>query len=215
MPKHLADKLNWIRVSLDSSNAEEAKRLKSNENFEKVMSNIKKLCSSKAAVGVGYVVTSQNIGSIESSILRLSNFGIRYIQFRPVIDHPELETNIDLSYLKRYENKHFSIIIDGMYQNIVEGNNGLPCTAHSLTTVIAADGAVYLCGRLNIHLWFEPMGNIYKESFRDIWLGEKRKKQSKIVLDPDFCKKHCPRCRLTKFNQLFNRLDKIKTRNFI
>lgn len=215
LKEDILGKLEWIRVSLDASNPGEHKKLKGTTYFEKVMSNIKDYCASKATVGVGYVVTSENIGSLESLTLRLSQFGVSYIQYRPVIDHPELDTDVDLSYLKRYENGRFFINIDGMSQNRVDGNGGLPCVSHSLTTVVTADGSVFLCGRLNIYEWFEPIGNITKESFRDIWLGEKRVEQANMVLDKDFCKKHCPRCRITKFNQLFERLRQIKTRNFI
>lgn len=213
--RETADKFEWVRVSLDASNAEEQRRLKKSDTFEKVMSNIKNLCESKTTVGIGYVVTSDNLGSLDPLILRLSDFGAKYIQFRPVIDHPELDVKTDLSYLKRYENTNFSVIIDGMQQNLLEGNSNLPCTAHSLTTVITADGNVYLCGRLNIYEWFKPMGNINDKSFRDIWTGEKRLEQSRMVLDPKFCGEHCPRCRLTKFNRLFGRLDKTKSKNFI
>ncbi|OHB36611.1 MAG: hypothetical protein A2Y09_09480 [Planctomycetes bacterium GWA2_39_15] len=212
---HIVDKFDWIRVSLDASNPEEHFTLKNNDNFERIMSNINALCTSKATVGIGYVVTSKNISSLESLILRLFNFGVSYIQFRPVIDHPELETNVDLSYLKRYENNRFSINVEGMNHNLIEGNDGLPCIAHSLTTIITADGGVYLCGRLNIYPWFEPIGNVNSESFYDIWHGEKRREQYKMILDGEFNKKYCPKCRLAKFNQLFNRVSKMKTRNFI
>ncbi len=213
---HIADKLEWVRVSLDASNPEEQRLLKNSDTFERVMSNIKRLCSSKATVGVGYVVTSKNIGNLESLILRIRDFGVNYIQFRPVIDHPELDVKVDLSYLGRYQRgSRFSVITDGMSQNVTEGNAGGPCLVHSLTTVIASDGSVYLCGRLNIHKWMEPIGNINTESFRDIWLGTKRNEQSGMVLDAEFCKKYCPRCRLTKFNELFDRLGKTKTQNFI
>lgn len=213
--RNMADKLEWIRVSLDASNAEEMKALKNNDYYEKIMSNINSLCSSNATVGVGYVVTSKNISSLESLILRLSNFGVNYIQFRPVIDNPELQVYVDLAYLKRYENRRFSVNIDGMHQNVIQGNAGLHCIANSLSTVITADGGVYLCGRLNIYDWFEPMGNLNRESFKDIWHGDKRRHQTKMVSDPEFCRKNCPRCRITKFNQLFSRVNKIKTRNFI
>jgi len=211
----ILDKLEWIRVSLDASNREEQKLLKRSDSFERVMSNIKSACLSKATVGIGYVVTSKNIGNLESLILRLRDFGVNYIQFRPVIDHEELNTNIDLTYLNRYQNSKFSVILDGMRQNLAEGNDNLPCIVHSLTTVIASDGSVYLCGRLNIHEWFKPIGNINNQSFREIWHGKIRIKQSMMVSDPGFCKEHCPRCRLTKFNQLFDRLHKTKTKNFI
>lgn len=213
--RDIADNLEWIRVSLDASNPEEQKLLKNTDTFEKVISNIKRLCSSKATIGVGYVVTSKNIEDIEFLILRLRNIGVRYIQFRPVIDHEDLDTNVDLSYLKRYQNSKFYVIADGMHQNLIDGNDNLPCIAHSLTSVIASDGSVYLCGRLNIHEWIESIGNINKQPFKDIWLGKKRREQSMMVLNPKFCKKYCPRCRLTKFNQLFNRLYKTKTKNFI
>lgn len=213
--KDIIDKFEWIRVSLDASNPKEQRILKNTNNFDKVISNIKAMCESEATVGVGYVVTSKNIGNLESLILILSNFGVSYIQFRPVIDHPELDVDIDLSYLKRYESKRFSVITDGMHQNIIEGNDNLPCVAHSLTSVITADGGVYLCGRLNIHSWFEPIGNINEESFRSIWSGQKRREQSNMVLSTDFCGKYCPRCRLTKFNKLFSHISRIKTKNFI
>jgi len=211
----IVNKLEWIRISLDASTSEEQKNLKNTDSFEKVMSNIKKLCSERPTVGIGYVVTSQNVGNLESLILRLRDFGVEYIQFRPVIDHKMLETQIDLSYLKRYQNIKFSVIVDGMYQNVTEGNDNLPCIAHSFTSVIASNGNVYLCGRLNIHDWLEPIGNINTQAFKDIWLGKIRRDQAVMVFSPEFCKKNCPRCRLTKFNQLFNRLDKTMTRNFI
>lgn len=213
--RSIADRCEWIRVSLDASNSEEHRVLKNTTSFEKVMSNIKDLCQSKAAIGIGYVVTSRNINNLDALILRLYEFGVKYIQFRPVIDHPEMDVDVDISYLKRYESNKFSVIIDGMDENVIEGNDGLPCSANSVTSVISADGGVYLCGRLNIHDWIEPIGNITTESFHDIWNGQERIRQSAQLLDPDFCKKNCPRCRLTKFNQLFGRLGRIQTKNFI
>lgn len=215
LQKNIVEKLEWIRVSLDVSNHEEFRVLKNGDNFENVITNIREWCLAKTTVGIGYVVTSKNIGSLDSLILRLYDMGVNYIQFRPVVDHPELRNNVNLSYLKRYENKKFSIITNGMQENIVEGNGGLPCVAHSLTTVITADGGVYLCGRLNIYPWFEPMGNINEEAFRDIWSGEKRRSQAKMALDCEFNRKYCPNCRLTKFNQLFERIHKMRTKNFI
>ena len=97
---------------------------------------------------------------------------------------------------------------------MLKGMAGFP-VLHSLTTVITADGRVYLCGRLNIYPWIESLGNINKESFRDIWFGGKRRSQAKMALDCEFNRKYCPNCRLTKFNQLFERIRKIRTKNFI
>jgi radical SAM protein with 4Fe4S-binding SPASM domain len=209
------ERFDWIRVSLDSSTPEEHHKLKAFDGFERVLGNINTYAQHCPIVGVGYVVTNQNIGDIETLVLRLKEFGITYIQFRPVVDHNDLLPSIELDYLKRHQSETFSIIIDGMKDNMVTGNNGLSCKANSLTSVITADGGVYFCGRLNIYPWVKPIGNLHKESFHQIWTGEERKIQHAKALDEKFCKKYCPQCRLTKFNELFDRLSSFKTGNFI
>jgi len=207
---------DWIRVSLDASNEEEFFKLKKVPLFEKVMTNLSNYIRYCPVVGIGYVVTTQNSSRLEPLVLRLKEMQVSYIQFRPVIDHPELLTDVKLNYLKRYISApNFNIIIDGMKENIIHGNAGRPCKAHSLTTVISADGSVYLCGRLNKYSWFESMGNINKQSFDDIWKGSVRKEQANQVLNPNFCQQYCPECRISKYNHLLDRIEHVKTRRFI
>jgi radical SAM protein with 4Fe4S-binding SPASM domain len=145
----------------------------------------------------------------------LKDYGVEYIYFRPVIDHKELAVDTNLNYLKKYETDTFSILTDAMEENKITGNGGVPCVAHSVTTVVTADGGVYLCGRLNKYDWWEPIGNLYRDNFHSIWTSEKRKMQSKLVSDPSFCLKHCPECRITKYNLLFKRTGQVKTIDFI
>lgn len=211
----LINQFDWIRVSLDASCTEEMQKLKRHNGFEEIISNIILYAEQKPIVGIGYVATNQNISQIESLVIRMRESKVDYIQFRPVIDHPELLTAYDFEYLKKYQTHKFSIITDGMKENIIKGNNGIGCSCHSLSTVITADGSVFLCGRLNIYPWIKPIGNINEQSFCEIWSGKERTKQSNMVLDKDFCSKNCPECRITKFNIEFNRLNKIKTANFI
>ena len=106
-------------------------------------------------------------------------------------------------------------MVDGMVDNAVGGNHELPCYASSLTSIISGDGSVYICGRLNIYDWLKPIGNIREESFRDIWNGEERREQTKKILDPEFCKKNCPQCRISKFNLMFDKLFAVKSKPFI
>ena len=63
--------------------------------------------------------------------------------------------------------------------------------------------------------WYPPLGNLYDESFYDIWHGQEREKQSRQLLDKDYCRKWCPECRLTKYNVLLDKTLGIKTTNFI
>ena len=213
---NLLKQFEWIRVSLDASTSKEYMELKGVDCFEQVVNNIMHYARYCPTVGVGYVVTNKNIAQIETLVMRIRESGAAYIQLRPVVDAEELYPyNVDLSFLKFYQNHRFAVILDGMKENASSGNAALPCTAHSLTSIISGDGSVYLCGRLNIYRWLRPIGNVNNQSFRDIWLGEERKKQTEMVKDKEFCKRNCPQCRITKFNELLDRLENIGSKHFI
>jgi radical SAM protein with 4Fe4S-binding SPASM domain len=179
------------------------------------MNNIKIIASKTKVCGVGYILTQYNLDNLDELSVRLKKMGVKYIHFRPVIDNPDLYIEKDLSYLKKYENKDFSILDSALNENKIRGNSELPCIAHSITSVISANGDVFICGRLNIYNWLEPLGNIKENSFNEIWNGEKRIGQAKKVLDSNFCNRYCPECRITKFNIFLNDLKNIKTKNFI
>ncbi len=206
----------WIRVSLDASTSSEYMELKGVDCFERVISNIEHYSRYCGTVGVGYVVTNRNISQIETLVMRLRETGASYIQLRPVVDSEELYPyDVDLSFLKFYQTHEFAVIVDGMKENASSGNGGVPCRAHSLTSIVSGDGSVYLCGRLNIYSWIHPIGNINEKSFREIWSGVERHKQAEMVKDEEFCRRNCPQCRVTKFNELLSRLENVNSKHFI
>lgn len=212
----LLEQFEWVRVSLDASTSKEYMELKGVDCFEQVVNNIMHYAKYCDTVGVGYVVTNKNISQIETLVMRIRESGAAYIQLRPVVDAEDLYPyDVDLSFLKFYQNHKFAVIIDGMKENAKQGNADLPCTAHSLTSIISGDGSVYLCGRLNIYRWLRPIGNINSQSFNEIWLGEERRNQTEMVKDKEFCKRNCPQCRITKFNELLNRLENVGSKHFI
>jgi radical SAM protein with 4Fe4S-binding SPASM domain len=99
--------------------------------------------------------------------------------------------------------------------NRLAGNLSLPCLAHSLSTVIGAEGNVWLCGRLNTGKTIRPMGNLVTETFSSIWEGQERAAQAKMVGSGEFCGAHCPRCRMTKYNRLLFQVGALGTPDFI
>lgn len=213
--EHLLEKFEWIRVSLDASDSMEYNRLKKTDYFDKVINNIKKIAAKTKVCGVGYILTQYNLDNLDTLSVKLKKMGVKYIHFRPVIDNPDLYIEKDLSYLKKYENKEFSILDDSLRENKIRGNAELPCLAHSITSVISANGDIFICGRLNIYDWLKPIGNINKESFKNIWTGSVRKTQAQQIMNSNFCNRYCPECRITKFNILINNLQSIQTKNFI
>lgn len=216
--EEVLDNFEFVRVSLDVANEEQMRTLKKFDSLEIVMNNLKRMCELRkdTVIGVGYVLSDKNIENLENMIIRLKEIGVDYIYIRPVIDHPELTAKeFDATIYTKYTDEKFTVIVRGMEENTITGNANLPCISHSLTTIVTADGNVHLCGRLNIYKDWMPMGNLYKESFSEIWKGEERKRQAALVRNGDFCSKKCPACRLTKFNRFVADLDKTRTKNFI
>lgn len=215
----LVDDFEWIRVSLDAAGRHEYRRLKGVDGFDRVINNLMTMAALKkdTILGVGYVLTNRNdnLINIEQLVMFLRKIGVNYVHFRPVVDHPELAGQTDLRFLKKYETPSFSVNIAAMTDNLDSGNSGLPCLAHSLSTVITAEGGVFLCGRLNRHESWPAIGNLHEQSFHDIWTGEKRRNQVRLVSQSEFCSSNCPQCRMTKYNRLLSDMQRIRTRNFI
>jgi MoaA/NifB/PqqE/SkfB family radical SAM enzyme len=212
----------WIRVSLDASTPENFKALKGKDHFEEVMRNLESLRSidSNLVLGVGYVLTNLNDDprKLWELSLRIKEIGCHYLQIRPVVDHPNLASQksyADFLPLKEQEDSFYNVNLEPLKENSCAGNLDLPCYAHSLTSVIGADGLVWLCGRLNIDPKIEPIGNLEVQSFQDIWQGRARARQDILVKSPGYCLTHCPQCRMTKYNSTIAALRNIKTRDFI
>lgn len=216
--EHLDD-FNWIRISLDAANKEQFYQGKKRNLFERVMSNIEKIgrhtTNTHTVLGVGYVLTNGNVDSVEQLTLNLRKLNVDYVQIRPVIDHKNLSIDVNFSYLTKHATPTFAVNIHNLDENKVTGNYGLPCRAHSLSAVIDATGDVFVCGRLTKYNWYPPLGNLYNDSFHDIWHGQERNSQSRQLLDKNYCRKWCPECRLTKYNVLIDKTLEIKTTDFI
>ncbi len=216
---HRVQDFDWIRISLDAATPNQYFQAKGVDAFKKVIDNLMTLVDHKngTTLGVGYVVCNLNDDPVELEKLvrMLRKIRVSYIHFRPVVDHPEMDSHVDLSFLKKYETENFSVMISAMEENLVQGNAGLPCLAHSLSSVVTAEGSVFICGRLNIFETWEPIGNLQRQSFRAVWRSDKRREQVRRINDPEFCRAHCPRCRMTKYNVLLDKMGRMRTRNFI
>ena len=95
---------------------------------------------------------------------------------------------------------------------VVDKNAGLPCIAHSLTSIIHADGEVALCEKRREDGII--IGNVYDDSFSNIWRSSCREQASQRLLDPR-CQKGCHACRITGFNMIFEQLKNVHSKNFI
>ncbi len=211
----------WVRISLDASNREEYTVEKGKDFFERVLDNLKKYKeirdNRKCFLGIGYVITRRNYSDIEDIANKLDELGVDYLYMRPVEEAPDITPSREDLYdlrkklLKITENKRikFKLVIN---DRLIYDNGGLPCIAHSLTSIIHANGYVVCCEkRRHDEIVF---GNVLEQSFRDIWRSEIRTETTKKLLDP-CSQKGCSVCRITSFNKIFDNLERLNTREFI
>jgi MoaA/NifB/PqqE/SkfB family radical SAM enzyme len=215
--RDVLEALQWIRVSLDACDPETYRRLKGRDRFRTVMGNLRRLAGLDLVLGAGHVVTRLNddLGPLAALARELADAGLAYLHLRPVVDHPELASRADLSPLADLSRAGFRVNLGAMGHNRPSGNLGLPCLAHSLSSVVTADGSVWLCGRLNVDPAAAPIGSLLGGSFGGLWAGPERLRQARLAASGGWCRAHCPQCRMTKYNRLLDQVGRLRTRDFI
>jgi radical SAM protein with 4Fe4S-binding SPASM domain len=150
----------------------------------------------------------------------VKEIGVDYLVIKPYSQHLSSNTtqyeNIDYSKMLNIENEvcnisdeNFSVIFraNTMKKHIEKKQPYSKC--HSTPFFwgyIAADGKVFGC---SAYLGNDKFcyGNIYKESFQDIWEGEKRKQSYNYImnsLDINDCRVNC---RMDEVNRYLDRLQ--------
>lgn len=213
--------LKWMRVSLDSSTREEYIKEKGVDRFDRVMNNLKKCSKARdpkdTYLGIGYVLTNRNQGNLLDLIKELDSMGIDYIYLRPVEEAGELAPSLEnLLNLRRQlaeltEHTRIKYML-AIADRVIDKNAGLPCIAHTLTSIIHANGDVALCEKRredNIIL-----GNLHQNTFQEIWESDYHGEISQKLLDAKW-QSGCSVCRITGFNMMLEQLENVHTRRFI
>ena len=214
-------RMRWARISLDSSTREEYRQEKGVDCFDRVLANLEKMSAARdpkqTFLGVGYVLTTRNQSSLIELVKHLDGIGVDYIYLRPVEEAediaPPLESLLDLR--KKLAELTAGTRIKYMLaisDRIVDKNAGLPCIAHSLTSVIHANGEVALCEKRREDGII--LGNVRDSSFEEIWISPYREQISQKLLKPK-CQSGCSACRVTGFNMIFDQLEKVHSKHFI
>lgn len=213
--------LRWARISLDSSTREEYKQEKGVDCFDRVLENLEKMSAARnpaeTFLGIGYVLTTRNQSRLIEMVKHLDSIGIDYIYLRPVEEAdditPSLKSLLDLrkelaELTAGTRIKYMLAVTD----RVVDKNAGLPCVAHSLTSVIHANGDVALCEKRREDGII--LGNVRENSFEDIWVSPYREQVSQKLLKAE-CQSGCSACRVTGFNMIFEQLEKVHSKHFI
>jgi radical SAM protein with 4Fe4S-binding SPASM domain len=231
---------SWIKVSLNAGTPatyEKIHRTKSTD-FHRVLANLKNLIEYRnrnglsCTIGAQILLLPENAGEIETlALLCRDELHLDYLVVKPYSQHKFSETrqyeNLDYrlflhhaDQLSSLSNESFKLIFrrHTMEKTVSPMGHGYTkCHATPFFwAYVMADGNVYGCSAYLLDERF-AFGNLNESTFREIWQGEKRRKNFHFVaneLNVSQCRKNC---RMDEVNRYLNNLtgEKIPHVNFI
>lgn len=204
----------WIKVSINGATPETYSRIHQTkpEDLDRVMKNmaraavIKKENHYPCTLGMQLVLLPENHHEAKLLAQKAKEIGMDYLVIKPYSQHPSSETEIyknirysDYDYLadelQSLNDESFNVIFrERTMKKWDEAvRNYERCLALPFWTYIDAGGDVWGC---SIYLGKKDFlyGNIYKNTFQEIWEGEPRKRSLEFVanrLDTKNCRVNC------------------------
>ena len=190
----MVDNMTWVRISVDAGTEEtynSVRRAKSNQNWQKMHSNLQKLIDTnkrkgnKIDIGVGFVITPDTYHEIVDFAKEFAKYDLTYCQYKPEIVNRERENG------KQREIHFWKNKVDPLLQEAKEilgdkfqindyklddlendpyffGRTYKKCLGSQLQPCIGADGHVYVCTNHRGYKQYS-YGSLYEKSFEEIW----------------------------------------------
>ncbi len=202
----------FIRFSFEAPNEElynQLHRPVNKDNFKRVVTSIESLAAEKKkrgygpTIGISFLVHPLNHLEIYNVAVLAKNLGVDYFQVKPVIKKAWEDQVLDAGFISRVRelypktrelaDENFQvIIIEQKLSDIVDehfGRNYEKCLGHYFSSVVMADGCVYLCVE---HRGLEKykIGDLKTNSFYEIWNSERRQEVIKNI-DLNECQPGC------------------------
>lgn len=206
----------WVRVSLDAGSRKvfASTHGMNGMEFDKIINNIdmlvkmKKNIKSNCTIGLGFLTSDYTKQDMLKATLLAKRLGVDYLQFRPMQIRKGNKfgyhwTDVQNEILKclKYSGNGFKVLYSQhkyeMSHDAQFGRYYKKCYGHQFATVISASGKMYICCHTRGYDKY-CIGDLKKDTFKEIWNSEKRKEAVKKI-DFNDC---IPLCRDNTFNQI-------------
>jgi len=212
--------LSWIRFSVDAGSQKTYSKIHGtgNDSFKKVIYNIersvifKQKNDLKTNIGIQFLMLPQSMKEGKDLAKICKDIGVDNLQLKPYSHHPKSNNNFvvnskDYNKLEedliKFNSKNFKVIFrKATIQRIESGINYKKCYGLPFFALIDSKANVIPCNLYYNNKKF-TYGNLYENSFSEIWKGEKRKSILNKI-DMDKCRKGC---RLDVINRYLDRIQ--------
>lgn len=202
--EQLLDQLVWLRASMAGGNAEHYRKIQGADDFEKVLSNLKRLSMkrtsrhSKISLGIAMLVTRDNLSSVMSLVDRSIDLGIDYLQLREdmfMLESDKLWWNEEARLvIEEAENRVQSTMLKILGATYQKAQRHLEypqkCHAHHFVLGINAEGYVAFCKNTRDNPDFY-IGNLKEQSFSEIWETSLKNRELEASINPIKCATFC------------------------
>lgn len=206
----------WIKISINGATNATYSKIHGispkSQNFDKVISNLtyaselRNKYNYKCTLGMQLLLLSENWHEAELLAKTAKEIGMDYLVIKPYSQHPSSKTKLykNIKYtdylhlsnnLTKFNDQNFHVVfrINTMKKWDSASHDYDKCQALPFWTYIDSEGNVWGC---SVYLGDERFlyGNIYKQSFRQIWNGEQRRASLEYVdtkLNVSQCRINC------------------------
>lgn len=215
-------KITWIKVSINGANKESYRAIHRSSlgDFDRVIKNmsyavhLRKEKKYKCTLGMQLLLLPENSKEVLELAKIARDIGMDYLAVKPYSQHPQSKTAVyssikysDYEYLTDelagFNSNNFNVIfrIGAMKKWDEKKRDYHRCLALPFWSYIDADGSVWGC---SVYLGDERFlyGNIYKQTFQEIWEGERRLQSLHWVeeeLDASQCRINCRMDEINKY----------------
>jgi radical SAM protein with 4Fe4S-binding SPASM domain len=188
--------LDFIVVSVDSLNQEEADKLRAGTSVGLLIENIKYLINKfPNKIGIRMVISKVNRDTFQQTVEKLAAIGVKSIGFQPYDDHGDSRICLSLEEKEGITEKIKNLNVKGINLNLESmcEHKPIPCYSLYYSPVITVDGYLTPCCRVLDKEVFN-LGNLKEVPFKKIFFSEKVHNLQKAIKTgkyPFFCRR-CP-----------------------
>jgi GTP 3',8-cyclase len=214
--------LTWVKVSINAARKNTYAKIHKSRpgDFDKVIENLsyaaklRRKKGYKCTLGMQIVLLPENYREVMLLVKTAKDIGMDYLVVKPYSQHPLSKhsrykniryadyLNLEEK-LAKFNDKEFSLIfrVHAMKKWDSAERNYKHCLALPFWSYIDAGGDVWAC---SIYLTKDKfrLGNIYKNTFQDIWESSKRQRLvrwTKDKLDTNVCRVNCRMDEINRF----------------
>lgn len=218
----IADKLNYIAISVPGIDADTFKTITGTDNLNKVLdlpNTIREVHADKSPVlGSRVVLTNKNYKQVGDFLRIIKEKQFDYALFKIVRDYEDNGQGLNKkeeAYLKE-EVEKYKDIDDNFtniksifnYKTLPEFRNKCWINQYGMLANVSTDGKVYP-NIVEIDKEEYCIGNLYEEKLEDMWNGS-RHQEVKRISNTKWLKGECRNCRAMAYNAIINEsIDKL------